>query len=79
MVASGNVAVNLAERAASGVGETTVTCTGTNQTVQVLVTASAGRALKKGTAIATARINVCTTDFHFCANQQAQATIQVDG
>jgi hypothetical protein len=79
LVESAQVTVSLTERAASAVGSTTVNCTGTNQTVQVVVTAQVGKALKKGTAIATATINACTVDFSFCADQRAQVTIQVDG
>lgn len=78
LVVSGNVSVTLSERAASAVGSAKVDCTGTNQTVQVLVTTQVGKALKKGTAIATATLNVCTTDFSFCGNQQAQNIIQID-
>jgi len=80
LVESGNVSVSLIEKnAASAAGSTTVSCTGTNQTIQVLAAAQVGRALKKGTAIANATINVCTTDFNFCANQSAQMTVQVTG
>jgi len=79
MVESAQVTVGLTERAASAVGETTVECTGTNQTVPVVVSAQVGKALKKGTAIASAFINACTVDGAFCADQQVQLTIQVGG
>jgi len=47
LVESAQVLIGLTERAASAIGETTVDCTGTNQTVQVLVTAQVGKALKR--------------------------------
>jgi hypothetical protein len=83
------VSVSLTERAGSfiavGSGQTAVGCTNTSQTVLVRVTAqaggfgtlTAGKAFKRGTAIANANINACTPDFSFCANQQAEPTISI--
>jgi hypothetical protein len=84
-----SVFVSLTERAGSGVatgsGFTTIGCTGTNQTVLVVVTAgtaiagpggpSGSEAFKKGTAVADGQISACTADFSFCANQQVEPTI----
>jgi hypothetical protein len=74
----GQVSVSITERDATASGFTTVDCTGTNQTVQVVVTPLVGKVLKKGTAIASAFINACTADGNFCADQQTQLTIKVD-
>jgi len=83
------VLVTLTERAgsliAAGAGVTTVGCTNTSQTVLVLVTPqaggfgtlTAGKAFKRGTAIANASINACTADFSFCASQQVEPIISI--
>lgn len=47
---------------ANGFGFTEVACEGTTQTVEVLVTAHGG-AFKRGTALAEARLAVCSHDF----------------
>ncbi|MCA1704629.1 MAG: hypothetical protein LC808_15745, partial [Actinobacteria bacterium] len=45
-------------RVSSGFGSTTVECTGSTQTVDVLVTANQG-AFKKGTALVQASLTAC--------------------
>ena len=81
LVVSGNVYVTLTEAVekniAGGSGGGSIDCTGTTQTVEVLVTADSGRAFRKGSAIADGTINVCTVDFSFCANQQVKPTIKI--
>lgn len=84
-----SVGVNLTERAGSevavGIGNTTVGCTGTSQTNVVLVTptfggfpsVTAGKAFKRGTAIANASIDACSADFSSCATQQVEPTIAI--
>jgi hypothetical protein len=69
--------VKLSERVATANGFATINCTGTSQTITVLVTPPIGRVLKKGTALATATITVCGVNPGFCGIQQAQLTIQV--
>lgn len=60
--ATGFVSVRVVERrgnrVSTGFGGTEVQCTGTAQTVDVLVTADQG-AFKKGTALAEARLSAC--------------------
>lgn len=59
---TGFVSVRVTERrgnrVSSGFGSTTVECTGSEQTVDVLVTADQG-AFKKGTALAQASLTAC--------------------
>jgi len=86
---TGGISINLTERAGSevavGVGGTTVGCTGTSQTSLVLVTptfggfpsVTAGKAFKRGTAIAIASITACSADFSSCVTQQVQPTIAI--
>jgi hypothetical protein len=83
------ISLNLTERVGSevavGVGSTTVGCTGTNQTSLVLVTqtfggfpsVTAGKAFKRGTAIAQASISACSADFSSCVTQQVAPTIAI--
>lgn len=72
---------------AFGVGSATVECTGTSQTVEVLVTALSGsgtglptavpsQEFKKGPSIAVGLIQTCTVN-GTCANQQVEPTIQI--
>jgi hypothetical protein len=90
--ASASIFVNLTEHVentiTSGNGFGTVGCTGTSQTVQVLVIAGANspagpgfptgsKAFKKGTAVANAQIEACTADGVTCAGQQVQPTITI--
>jgi hypothetical protein len=74
------VDVSLTERAgseiASGFGSTEVGCTNANQTVHVIVTAQAGKAFKKGTAVADGVISACAP--RFCGSEQDQRTIALD-
>lgn len=84
-----SVGINLTERVGSdiavGIGSATVGCTGTSETDVVLVTptfggfpsVTAGKAFKKGTAIAQATMDACTPDFSFCATQQVATTIAI--
>jgi hypothetical protein len=72
---------------ALGYGEPAVSCTGTSQTVDVLVTAgdtspngmSVGPSapFAKGVAIADAMISACTPDGATCAGQQVQPVITI--
>lgn len=83
------VSVNLTERVGSelavGNGEVTVGCTGTSQTDVVLVTPqesgfpslTAGKAFKRGPAIANAFINACVPDFSFCNTQEVEPVITI--
>jgi hypothetical protein len=75
-VESGTVSIGLTEAVkkgvANGFGGATIDCTGTTQTVEVLVLAESGKAFKKGTAIANANINACTVDLSFCASTPVQ-------
>ena len=89
--ASASIFVNLTERVentiTTGSGFGTVTCTGTSQTVQVLVIAGANpagpgfptgsKAFKKGSAVANAQIEACTADGITCAGQQVAPTITI--
>ena len=81
-VSSGQISVSLTERAgdviAAGGQSAMVNCTGTPDTVTLVVPANV-RPFKKGTAIANAAIFACTTTFGSCANQQVTATIEIDG
>jgi hypothetical protein len=84
-----SVSLNLTERVGSevavGIGGTTVGCTGTSQTNVVLVTptfggfpsVTAGKAFKRGTAIAQANITACSADFSSCVTQQVAPTIAI--
>jgi hypothetical protein len=90
---SGTVAfgsMNLTERAGSevavGLGQSPgVACTGIAQTVTILVTptfggfpsVTAGKAFKRGTAIAQANVGACSPGGQFCANQTTQAIIAI--
>jgi hypothetical protein len=71
-VVSGTVSVGLTESVKNGVahgfGGTTIDCTGTSQTVQILVIGESGKASTKGSAVADANINACTVDLSFCAS-----------
>jgi len=77
---TGSVLVFLTQRVgpdtANGSGSSGIACTGTSQSYQVLVQASAGKAFKKGSVIAQGLVNACTPDF--CDSQQVEATIQVE-
>ena len=74
-----SVNVSLTERVGSataqGFGSAQVGCTNSNENITVLVTASGGKAFKKGSAIATASIFACTE--RFCGSEQDQRTIQI--
>lgn len=80
-VPTGSIGVSLTEAVAknlaSGFGAATINCTGATQTIEVLVTAQAGKAFKQGSAIANANISACTPDFSDCSNQQVEPTIQI--
>ena len=54
-------------RVATGSGGTQVQCTGSAQTLNVVVTAGQG-AFKKGTALAEASLSACDPDFGPCVN-----------
>jgi len=76
-----SVTVGVTERAgsdiATGSGSAQVGCTNANETIQVLVTAQAGKAFKKGTAVATAAIDACTANFSVCGSERDQETIDL--
>lgn len=90
LVESGSVAVGVTERAgseiATGSGSATVDCTGTAQTVDVIVAPTpplagpgeaVGAAFKKGTAVADASIQACTVNFFTCNSQGVEQTIDI--
>ena len=77
--ATGFVSVQVTQRAgsriASGFGGSDFVCTGTTQTIDVLVHAQ-GQAFKKGPAVADASLSVCT-DFFFCQSVRDTETIRI--
>jgi hypothetical protein len=64
---------------ANGFGniDDTINCDGTPQTFQILVTASGGKAFRKGSAIAQASETVCDPSFSFCESAQVTEEIQL--
>lgn len=81
-VVTASVQVSLTQRVgselASGGGATTIDCTGTTQTVVVVVPANV-KAYKKGAAIAQGFIQACQVNFGTCAEQQVTQTIELGG
>jgi hypothetical protein len=80
-VESGNIGISLTEaigkNLATGSGSAGIDCTGTTQTITVVVVAQSGHAFAKGSAIASANISACTVDFSNCGYEQVQPVIKI--
>jgi hypothetical protein len=90
-VGSGSVFAVLSERVGSviaiGSGQATIDCTGTTQTIDVIVAPepnlaglpqpTVGVEFKKGTGILTAGIDACVDDIFPCSSQSVEQTIEI--
>lgn len=81
LVESGSISVGLTEAVgknlATGFGSTVIDCTGTTQTLEVVVVAGSGRAFAKGPATVNASIFACAVQGFPCASQQDQPIIKI--
>jgi len=77
-----SVSVTVTQRSGSGVaqgsGFAAVGCTGSGQQIRVRVQAtSGGKTFKQGTAVATADIFGCASNFSICGNETDSQTITI--
>jgi hypothetical protein len=81
LIESGTVFISLTENVegniATGDNEAGIDCTGTSQTIEVLVPANVGFVFKRGSAIANAAIEACNATQSSCAGQQIEPTIKI--
>lgn len=81
------VTESVAKSIAFGFAESTIDCTGTSQTFNMLVIAGSegpaglpqgpSKAFAKGVALATATIEACSADGLTCTSQQIEPTIEI--